>query len=148
MARSKQVDSAIPRGKAAFHAVIPAAAFLLGHPTGTWIAAITGVVMLASVLAGPRGSVFGLLFQNVVRPLINIKPGRVEEAAPHRFAELVGALFLLAASAVETAGLSGLSQALILIVVALATLNALAGICVGCQLYLVFKRTQAKLGTS
>lgn len=147
MANQRQVDSKVPRGKAAFHTIIPALAFVLdaaiGGPAGRLIVGATGAIMAISVVGGPRYSLFGRLFKRVIRPALNIAPGPIEAAAPHRFAEAVGAVFLLGAF-----GLFGISQAagwtITLMVVGLAALNWLAGICVGCQMYLLGNRILAR----
>jgi hypothetical protein len=145
VARPALVDSKVPRGKAAFHAILPALAFLVGGKAGPVIAGVTGVLMALSVLAGPRYSVFGILFKTVVRPVLKIGPGKLEEVAPHRFAEAIGAVLLVLAGA---AGITGapdvIWKSVSLLVAALAALNWLAGICVGCQMYLLFKRATAR----
>jgi uncharacterized protein DUF4395 len=140
------VDSKVPRGKAAFHTLLPALAFLVDKPAGPIIVGVTGALMALSVLGGPTYSVFGKLFQKVVRPALKIGPGKPEVVAPHRFAEALGAVFLLAAAA---AGFSSganewIWKGLTLMVAALAALNWLAGICVGCQMYLLIKRVGPK----
>jgi hypothetical protein len=143
MAKPDRVDSSVPRGKAAFHALVVAAAFLVDQaapPTGKVLVALTGLAMAASILGGPRWSLFGRLFGGVVRPALRIRPGTLESAAPHRFAEAVGACFLLAASLAFLLGAAALGWALALLVVALAALNWLAGICVGCQMYVLGRR--------
>ncbi|MEX0791143.1 MAG: DUF4395 family protein, partial [Actinomycetota bacterium] len=128
-----------PRAKAAFHFLLPAIAFLAGPPAAQYILLATGLIMAASVLGGPRFSLFGQLFK-AVRPTLGIGPGKKGAVAPHRFAEAVGAVFLLAAAAMYFAGAILAGQVLALVVVALALLNAAAGICVGCQMYLLLKR--------
>ncbi len=138
------IDSVSPRGKAAFHALLPAAAFLIAGTPGRVILALTALAMTVSVAFGPRFSIFGRLFNQAIRPLLKVGEGSKEEAAPHRFAETVGALFLLAASAAFLIGSSGVGWTLALIVSALAALNWLGGICVGCEMYLVIQRLRAK----
>lgn len=143
MGAPTQVDSKVPRGKAAFHTLLPALAFLLyaasPSPVGRLLVGATGLAMAISVVGGPRLSLFGRLFNQVIRPSLRIGPGTPEEVAPHRFAEAIGAVCLLAAFGLmwvaEAAG-----WAIVLLVVALAALNWLAGICVGCQLYLIGAR--------
>lgn len=144
MSKPKQVDSKVPRGKAAFHTLIPALAFLLNPISapilGQTVVGLTGAVMTVSVVAGPRWSLFGRLFTGVIRPLFNVKTGKIEEAAPHRFAEAVGAVFLLAAGGAFYFGQDLIGWGLALAVSALAALNWLGGICVGCQMYLLIGR--------
>jgi uncharacterized protein DUF4395 len=147
MARQTQVDSMIPRGKAAFHTIIPALTFVLlaAHPfAGGVVLGLTGAAMALSVAAGSRVSLFGLLFTRAVRPALHIGPGKPEQATPHRFAEAVGAVALLAAAALLLSGLVAAGWTLTLLVVALAALNWLAGICVGCQMYLAIRRLSAR----
>lgn len=148
MSAPATVDSKVPRGKAAFHTLLPAIAFVIdataGVTAGRVIVGATGLAMAVSVIGGPRYSLLGRLFNQVVRPALRIGPGVQEDVAPHRFAELVGAVFLIVAFGLlwvsEVAG-----WALVLIVVALAALNWLAGICVGCQMYLLGLRLRARM---
>lgn len=143
MAPPAQVDSKVPRAKAAFHALLPASAFLLDAVSplaAIGLVAFTGLAMAASVLGGPRASLFGRLYVHVLRPAFKLSPGEPEAAAPHRFAEVVGVLFLIGSTAALLAGADLAGWVLALIVSALAALNWLAGICVGCQMYLLLKR--------
>jgi hypothetical protein len=147
MSRPGQVDAQVPRGKAAFHALLPVAAFLVDKPfppAGKVIVALTALAMAVSVVGGPRWSLFGRLFQQVVRPAMHLGPGTIEAAAPHRFAEMVGAIFLLAATGAFLLGFATLGWALSLLVAALAALNWLAGLCVGCQMYVLLRRMRTR----
>jgi hypothetical protein len=147
MSRPGQVDSQVPRGKAAFHTLLLVAAFLIDQPfppAGKVIVALTALAMTISVIAGPRWSLFGRLFQQVVRPALHLDPGTIESAAPHRFAETVGAVFLLAATGAFLLGLATVGWALSLLVAALAALNWLAGFCVGCQMYVLLRRLRVR----
>lgn len=137
-----QVDSKVPRGKAAFHTLLPALAFVINEPAGPWIVGATGLLMAISVVAGPKFSLFGQLFNRLIRPRIGA--GVPEEAAPHRFAEALGAVFLLLAAAFFTGGLAVVGWTLALAVAALAALNWLGGICVGCQMYLLGRRISSR----
>jgi hypothetical protein len=143
MSRPKQVDSKIPRGKAAFHTLLPAAAFLIGGTPGLAIVGLTGAAMAISVIGGPKVSLIGQAFK-FIRRTFNLKPGQQEEAAPHIFAEMIGAIFLLASAAALFWWNATVGWALTLIVVALAALNWLAGICVGCQMYLLIARLRGR----
>ncbi len=139
LSRTAQVDSVVPRAKAVFHFLLPGLAFLIGFPAAEYLLLFTGLAMALSVLGGPRYSLFGRLFK-VMRPVLKIGPGRIEAVAPHRFAEALGAVCLLAAAFLYFMGATLAGQVLTLIVVVLALLNAVAGICVGCQMYLLFRR--------
>jgi hypothetical protein len=108
-------------------------AFVLGLPVLTAIAA---VILLVSALVPALGP-FRLLYRFVAVPLRLVRPRIVEDdPAPHRFAQGVGATFLIASSAVlflTTAYPVG--WALDLIVFALAGINFTVGFCAGCFVY-------------
>jgi len=108
-------------------------AFLTAQPV---IVLIAAVILLLSVLL-PVASPFRLLYQSVVIPLRLWQPRVVEDdPAPHRFAQGIGAAFLIAASLVlflTKAALLG--WVLVLIVFVLAGINLVIGFCAGCLVY-------------
>ena len=108
-------------------------AFVLQQPVLTLIGA---VVLTISAIA-PQVGPFRLLYRGVVVPLHLLRPHIVEDdPAPHRFAQGVGAVFLIAASvALFPLHLSLLGWALDLIVFALAGINFTVGFCAGCFVY-------------
>ena len=61
--------------------------------------------------------------------------GPLEDARPPRFANLVGVVFLTAASIAFAAGSDTVGTALGAIVAALALLAAATGLCAGCEAY-------------
>ena len=106
------------------------------------VAAITGWWPLLGVLAGQLaiGLAFGrrycipcLLYFEVIQPRIG--EGPIEDSRPPRFANVVGAAFLGAATTSYLVGLNALGLALGLVVAALALLAAITGLCVGCEIY-------------
>jgi hypothetical protein len=148
VASPTQVESKVPRAKAAFHCLLPAAAFLIdsvASPSGKVLVALTGVAMAISVLGGPRASLFGRLYVGLIKPAFKIEPGPPEAVAPHRFAEALGAIVLLVAGGAFVLGADTVGWVLALMVSALAALNWLAGICIGCQMYLLFRRPKGGL---
>jgi hypothetical protein len=69
-----------------------------------------------------------------------IGEGPIEDSRPPRFANLVGAIFLLAATLAYLAGVATVGVALGTIVAALALLAASTGLCVGCEMYKIAAR--------
>src|SRR5439155_27357905 len=61
--------------------------------------------------------------------------GPIEDSRPPRFANVVGAIFLSAATVAYLVNLSTVGTALGLLVAALALLAATTGLCVGCEIY-------------
>lgn len=142
--RSSVVDAKVPRAKAAFHTILPGLAFLVQAP---WLVAATGLVMAVSVLGGPRLSLFGRLYAKLIQPLLKLSPGEPEAAAPHRFAEALGAIFLLFGAGILLANpASVVGWGAALLVFALAALNWIGGFCVGCKVYVLLSRLRARSG--
>jgi hypothetical protein len=124
-------------------------AFILGGAAGTWLVAfVAGSLAIGAIVPG-RGP-FQLLYHRVLRPIGLVKP-RPEpgEAAPHRFAQTLGAAFLAMALVALAAGAEWLGWALAAIVVALALANLVFGFCAGCFAFFHLRRLwQATAGST
>ncbi len=108
-------------------------AFVLQWPVLTAVAAVA----LAVSAVAPAASPFRLLYRRVAVPAGIVKPRAVEDdPAPHRFAQGVGATFLVVASLVLfLTGAAALGWVLNLIVFVLAGINLTVGFCAGCFVY-------------
>ena len=128
-----RVDTHLAKFSQACTVLLSGLAFLLNQPI---IVVITAIILLLSALA-PSISPFRLLYRYVVVPLHLIRPRIVEDdPAPHRFAQGVGAAFLIASSALLflTSAIA-VGWALDLIVFVLAGINLTVGFCAGCFVY-------------
>lgn len=99
---------------------------------------ILATVLAGASLLGSGGSVYAWAWRAVV-PRLG-PPAELEEAAPPRFANALGCVFLTAASALLLVGLPSTAWALALVVAGLALLAAVTGLCVGCELYVATRR--------
>ena len=100
-----------------------------------WVLPVLALMMLAAV-ASPAFNVPRLLYLRWLKPAGIVKPRVVQEdPAPHRFAQLVGGVFLVAASIFVVTDILLVAWALAWIVAALAFLNFAFNICVGCIMY-------------
>ena len=128
-----RVDTHLAKFSQACVVLLTALAFLLNQPI---IVAITAVLMALSALA-PSISPFRLIYKGVVLPLRLLQPRIVEDdPAPHRFAQGVGATFLIAATLVlYLTRATPVGWALDLIVFVLAGINLTIGFCAGCFVY-------------
>ncbi len=100
-----------------------------------WALPVLAVMMLAAV-ASPSLNLPRLLYLRWLKPAGIVRPRVVQEdPAPHRFAQLVGGVFLAAASIFVVTGLLLVAWVLAWIVAALAFLNFAFNICVGCIMY-------------
>jgi Domain of unknown function (DUF4395) len=93
-------------------------------------------VMMLAAVASPRLNLPRFLYLRLLKPAHIVKPRVVvEDPTPHRFAQLVGGVFLVAASLMLLLGQPGVAWVLGWIVGALALLNFVFNICVGCIMY-------------
>lgn len=102
-----------------------------------WLAVVAALCLLISA-AAPAVGPFRLLYRFVVVPLRLLRPRVVEDdPAPHRFAQAVGATFLVASSLLLflLPGAAAVAWALDLIVFALSLINLTVGFCAGCFVY-------------
>jgi hypothetical protein len=95
---------------------------------------LLAIVLLLGTFA-PNLALFKQLYFKVLKPRGIVKPRRVQDRPePHNFAQGLGGVFLVVASAlllpVPVIGL-----ALALLVAVLAFVNLAFGYCVGCQIY-------------
>jgi hypothetical protein len=114
--------------------------FVLQLPSAWVLSPLVGGVMLLGVI-NPDLGLFRQLYVRVLRPRGMVKPRVVQEdAAPHQFAQVVGAVFLLTDGVAFLAGAAAVGWVLAWIVVALAFLNFAFDFCVGCQIYFQLDR--------
>ena len=129
-----------PRGQrfAAAVTTVVLAAVLLTQ--SVWLLALQTVVFAIGALAGVRRSPYALVFATVVRPRLG-PPSFTEPPQPPRFAQAVGLVFAVAGLAGFVLGLPALGLAATGLALAAAFLNAAFGFCLGCEMYLLIRRT-------
>ena len=136
-----QVDPRGMRFAAALTAVVLALVLLT---QSGWLLALQAVVFAAGAFLGVRRSPYALAFARLVRPRLG-PPVETEDARPPQFAQLVGFGFAVVgvvgfATGAVTLGLVATGLALVA-----ACLNAVFGLCLGCELYLILTRTSHRL---
>jgi hypothetical protein len=126
------IDPRGPRFAAWITTFVLAAVLLTGSPG---LLAVQAVVF---VLGAAGHNPYALFWKRFLK---RTPPAELEDARPPRFAQLVGLAFAVIgvvalAVGATTVGLVATGAAL-----AAALLNAAFGICLGCELYLIVKRT-------
>ncbi len=107
----------------------------LAYRDAAYVLLALAVMMLAAV-ASPSLNLPRILYVRLLRPSGIVRPRVVhEDPAPHRFAQLLGGVFLAAASIFVVTGFLLIAWVLAWIVMALAFLNFAFNICVGCIVY-------------
>ena len=98
-----------------------------------WLLGVLGAQLLVGLTFGRRFCLPCLAYFELVQPRFG--EGPLEDARPPRFANLVGAVFLTAATVAYAGGLTTLGAVVGGIVAALALLAAATGFCSGCEAY-------------
>lgn len=133
-ARVPRVDTHLAKFSQGSTVALTGLAFVFSQPVIVLLAAI--IMTLAAVFPTTLNP-YRLLYRGVVLPLGLWKPRIVEDdPAPHRFAQGVGAVFLIAATLVLfLTGAYAVGWTLDLIVFVLAGINLVVGFCAGCFVY-------------
>ena len=98
-----------------------------------WLYGLLALQLVTGLVFGRRWCLPCAAYFRFVQPRLG--EGRVEDARPPRFANMVGATVLSLAFAASLAGLDGAGRALGGLVAMLALLAASTGLCAGCELY-------------
>lgn len=128
------IDPRGPRFAAAFTSVVLATVLLTGN---VWLLAAQGAVF---AFGAAGRSPYTVIFRALLRPRLG-PPGQLEDPRPVRFAQAVGLGFILAALAALGAGSTLAAQVFVAAALVAALLNAALGLCLGCEVYLLARRT-------
>jgi hypothetical protein len=124
------IDSRAPRFNQATIGVLSALAIATGW---WWLLGILAAQLVVGLTLGRRFCLPCLAYFELGQPRFG--EGTLEDSRPPRFANLVGAVFLTAATVSYAAGLDALGAILGGLVAALALLAAATGFCTGCEAY-------------
>ena len=132
--RVPRVDTHLAKFSQASTVALSALAFVFQQPV---IVLILAIIMTLAALFPTTVSPYRLLYRGIVLPLGLWKPRVVEDdPAPHRFAQGVGAVFLIAATLVlYLTKAYAVGWTLDIIVFVLAGINLTVGFCAGCFVY-------------
>jgi len=124
------IDSRAPRFNQATIGLLSALAVATGW---WWLLAALAAQLVIGLTIGRRFCLPCLAYFELVQPRFG--EGPLEDARPPRFANLVGAVFLTAATVFYAAGVGVAGAALGALVAGLALLAAATGFCTGCEAY-------------
>lgn len=124
------IDSRAPRFNQVVVGVLAAVAVVMGL---WWLLALLALQLVVGLTLGRRYCLPCLAYFELVQPFFG--EGPLEDARPPRFANMVGAAFLTAASISYIAGAEVLGAALGGLVAVLALTAAATGFCAGCEAY-------------
>ena len=124
------IDARAPRFNQAVVGTLSALAVVTGW---WWLLALLAAQLAVGLTLGRRYCLPCLVYFELVQPVFG--EGRLEDARPPRFANMVGAAFLSAASLSFVVGADVVGAVLGALVALLALLAAATGFCAGCEAY-------------
>jgi hypothetical protein len=127
-----------PRGPRFVAAVTTVVLVLILITGNAWLA-LAQTVVFAFGAVDPRYSPYALLYRWLVQPRLG-PPAEREDVAPVRFAQRVGLGFLIVATVGYFTGVTALGIAMTALALVAAFLNAVFGLCLGCEVYLLLRR--------
>ena len=132
-----QIDPRGPRFGALVTMVVFAVVLITGN---VWLLAAQAVAFASGAIFGVGYSPYGFIYRWLVRPRLG-PPAELEDAAPPRFAQAVGLVISVVGIIGFAVGLRPLGLTAAALGLVAAVLNGVFGICLGCELYLIFRRT-------
>lgn len=144
MSQPTQVDPRGLRFGAAVTSVVLAISLVVPVRVAEVLLVLQAIVFATGAFGSLQRAPYGLLFAKVVRPRIGA-PAETEDSRPPQFAQLVGFLFSGVALIGFFSGVTVLGYVATAFALIAALLNASIGFCLGCELFLAFRRlTPAK----
>lgn len=140
----QQLDPRGPQFNAILTSVV-LALVLLSAPDTTGLALLAAQLVLFAVGAtlGVQRTPAAWLFRHLVRPRL-AAPSHLEDPGPPRFAQAVGLVFAAIGLTGYLSGLTVLGAAATGAALVAALLNAVFGLCLGCEAYLLLRRTTSR----
>jgi hypothetical protein len=133
------IDPRGPRFTAAITALVLGAILIAPTPVAVVLTAVQAVLFGVGAARGVQHTPHAWAFRALVRPRLQ-PPAQLEEPAPPRFAQAVGLAFTVVALGCFALGLTLAAQVAIGFALIAALLNAVVGLCLGCEVYLLLRR--------
>ncbi len=130
-----------PRGPR-FGALVTMVVFAVVLVTSSvWLLAAQAVVFAAAAVLGMKYAPYGLVYRWLVRPRLG-PPAELEAEAPPRFAQAVGLVISVVGIIGYGTGVYQLGIAAAALGLIAAVLNGVFGLCLGCEMYLLIRRSK------
>jgi hypothetical protein len=140
------VDVRGPRFGAAITTTVLGTALVVQGTLGAALLAWQVLAFGVASIAGLSWSPYGNLFRLLKRRLDLGPPPATEAEAPPRFAQACGLAVAGAGLVAVVLGATALGWSLVAVVLALSTLLATTGLCVGCELHVLVARLRTRTG--
>jgi hypothetical protein len=137
------IDPRGPRVAASLTSVVLALVLVTPEPVAGVLLAVQVVVFGIGATRGIQHTPYAALFRTVVRPRLSA-PDELEDPRPPRVAQGLGLGFTVVALALLVAGVTWLGLIAVGLALVAALLNAVFGLCLGCELYLIMRRVATR----
>ena len=140
-----QVDPRLLRFSAGATAAVLAVVLVVvdvARPLGLGLLASQVAMFGFTAFVSFQWSLWAQIFARFIWPRIE-PPTALQDARPPRFAQFVGFVFTALALIFFVVGVDGAGYSLTAVAFGLATLNAATGWCVGCEAYLLIRRSHS-----
>jgi len=137
------VDPRGPRVAATLTSVVLALVLVTPAPLAAVLLAGQAFVFAVGAIRGVQHTAYSLIFRGLVRPRLGA-PGELEDPRPPRFAQGLGLVFVLVALVGLLAGSATVGLVATGLALVAALLNAVFGLCLGCELYLLLRRATVR----
>jgi hypothetical protein len=135
-----EIDPRGPRFGGTITTIVLAIALVtVGTPLSDVLVVWQAIVFGLGAIVGLHAQPYGILYRKVVGPRLS-PPQVLEDAAPPRFAQAVGLIFMLVALVSIVLGATLIAAIAIGFALAAAFLNAAFNFCLGCEMYLLGAR--------
>ena len=131
------IDARAPR----FNQIVVGTLSLVAVVTGAWwLLGLLAIQLATGLTFGRRFCLPCVAYFELIQPRIG--EGPIEDARPPRFANIVGAVFLTAATFAYAAGATVVGTVLGGMVAGLALIAAATGLCAGCEIYKIVAKVR------
>ncbi|MFW7414798.1 DUF4395 domain-containing protein [Demequina sp. SO4-18] len=144
MPQDTRIDPRGYRFGAAITLAVALIALVLGAgPAGYVAIGVLTLMFIPGATVGPQATLQSWLFKRLVRPRIG-PPAETESFRPPRFAQQMGLAMSAAALVLGLLGIAAGFYVFAALVTVASFLNAVFGFCLGCEIYLLLKRTTTR----
>jgi hypothetical protein len=137
------IDPRGPRLAASLTSIVLALVLVTPRPLAVVLLTLQTLVFAVGATRGVQHTPYAAAFRTLVRPRL-APPAELEDPRPPRFAQALGLVFALVGVIGFLAGSTvvGLTATALALIAAL--LNAVFGLCLGCELYLILRRVTTR----
>jgi Domain of unknown function (DUF4395) len=137
------IDPRGPRVAATLTSLVLGLVLVTPQPLAGGFLALQAVVFGVGAVRGVQHTPYAALFRTFLRPRLDA-PDELEDPRPPRFAQAVGLGFAVVGLAGFLAGVTVLGLVATGLALVAALLNAVFGLCLGCEIYLLLRRAGAR----